>query len=118
MIARLFDHTVNLHRPNEARDEYGGTTTTYTAVITGTEPNAALVPPKRRLRGYGAGEAPAGETELYVAADADVQRRDVVEVTAGPEAGTTWRVLDVHTPRGHHTEATVEFYTGELEAAA
>jgi hypothetical protein len=47
------------------------------------------------LRSYGAGEVGAGTREVHVHPNIDVTERDGVQVTAGPEAGTRWRVVDV-----------------------
>ena len=112
-IRHLFDHTVTVYRVSETRDPWGGTQTTWAAVYEGP---AAVIPPNQRtIASYGAGEQPSGHMEVYLGKDADVQIRDGVHVTAGPEAGTKWRVVTVHTPRGHHTEARLEVYNGSFE---
>jgi hypothetical protein len=45
---------------------------------------------------------------------ADVNERDVLVVTGGPEVGTKWRVLAAFHPKARHTELTLEQFTGSL----
>jgi hypothetical protein len=44
----------------------------------------------------------------------DLRARDVVEVYAGPEKGTKWRVLTTHRPGYGNLLALLEVYNGEL----
>lgn len=110
-ITGMFDHTARVMRPTETEDQYGDVIHTYAeaAVIP-----LALVPPKLTLRDAGPGDQPAGRMEAYAAADAGLTRQDVLDVTAGPEAGTRWRVLSVAHPRGNHAEAVCEPFSGDL----
>lgn len=114
-IQALFDHQVRVHRPTESKGALRDITKTYTAVgAAPTTPNAAIVPPKLRLTDYGPGEQAAGSLEAYMAAGADVQADDVLDVTSGPEAPVKLRVLSATRPRGHHTELQLEPWEGSL----
>lgn len=47
---------------------------------------------RRGIRDYGTGEQVDNATPATAHGRADVQRLDVLEITAGPEAGTRWKV--------------------------
>jgi hypothetical protein len=113
MIEGLFDSTARIRRGTAgAPDGYGDVTDAWADVAT---ERCALVPPKRAIGDSGAGMEPVGTMEVYMRAGADLRRGDVLVMLTGPEAGTTWRALDVHRPRGHHTEAALEtFVEGAL----
>lgn len=113
-IEALFDHEVRVYRPTEGTTDYGAAETLSPVGDVPTGPNAAIVPPKLGLQNVEAGERPSGTLDGYMAADADVSRRDILDVTSGPEAPTKLRVLSLSRPRGHHTELRLEPYTGDL----
>lgn len=114
-MRHLFDHTARVHRLTETVNEYREAVNAYVA---GATIPCALVPPKFRPAQTDAGTRLDGLVELYADADADLQMNDVLEVLTGPEAPTMLRVLHTARPRGHHTEAQCEPFTGALEAAA
>lgn len=118
-IEGLFDHTGTIRRPTattDATDALADEVTTYPVVAAAVR--FALVPPKLRLRDYGAGELPAGSMEFYAGAAAPLQRFDVLVVDTGPEAGTVWKIESVRRPRGHHTEGVASPRDEPLPAEA
>lgn len=120
MIEGLFDHVARVLRPSEdaSGSPVGYAGETYAeAVPAPLTPNVAIVPPTRGRLPLAAGERITGQTEAFAAADFDLERNDVLDVTAGPEAPSKWRVVDLRRPRGHHTEATLEVFSGDLVEA-
>ena len=113
-IARLFDHTAQVYRLTETVDEYADAVNSY--ATQGDPLPCAIVPPKFRPAQTDAGAELQGVTEVYLAADADVEMNDVLDVTAGPEAPTKYIVLSTAHPRGHHTEARCAPFTRTLAA--
>lgn len=117
-IDRLFDHQVRVWRPSVTRDEHGAEERSYTPAL---EPvGCALKRAASPLSDVGPGLAPSGRRRFYLRPDADVQPRDVLELTAGPDAAghTTWEVDEPPVrPSGHHTQVDTIAWTGELEAA-
>lgn len=105
MIESLFDHKATVRRATESEDELAEALSSYADA---GEIDLALVPPKTRPREFAGAEVPAGEVEGYAAADANVQTGDVLNVTSGPEAPSSWRVLGVAHPRGRFAAMTLE----------
>jgi hypothetical protein len=108
----LYDHAGEVLRPTEARDPFGDVATTYP---TKGEIALALVPPSMGLRDMGPGDVSVDQLEGYTDADADIQARDMLRITEGPEAPSVWRVLGVRRPRGHHAEFLAQRYEGPVE---
>ena len=101
-----------IRRPTEARQPLGDVETTYPAV------GMAWVdvrPPRRLVANYGAGEIPEGRMEAELRAHIDVRMRDVLEIVAGPEAGTRWRAVSPpHRPGDGSLVILLEVYEPEL----
>lgn len=79
-----------IRRPVEERGYLGAVETTYRPVMMAW---TDIRPPRRLIANYGAGEVPAGTMEAEMRGHIDVQMRDAIEIVAGPEAGTRWRVV-------------------------
>jgi hypothetical protein len=76
---------------------------------------AELRPPKLMASSFGAGEQPTGSMEAELHEGADVRFRDVLEVLAGPEAGTAWRVVaPPHRPGNGPLLVMLELFSGDL----
>jgi hypothetical protein len=114
-IEGLFDHWAEVWRPLEARGPAGEVSLDWDRVHEPTRTNCAVVPLKGSVENIGPGETVRGREEVYLGIWVDVQERDVVRLTAGPEAGRTFRAVGVTRPRGHHVEAMVEPIVGALE---
>lgn len=112
-IAGLFDHAARHWRPVESLDAMRETIDTPTVVGTF---RCAVNRPTARLGDPGPGLTNVGERMLYVETSIDLRARDLIELTAGPEAG---RILEVDEDptnvRGHHIEARCRIFTGTLE---
>lgn len=80
-----------------------------------TAVNAAVQRRAGSVRDTGPGEQRVGTWVVYMAAGADVQERDVLEVLTGSTqpAGLLLAVESVYPPRGHHVEVSVRAYSGE-----
>jgi head-tail adaptor len=79
-----------IRRPTETRGPLGSVETTYPQV------GMAWVDvrvPRRMIANYGAGELPTGTMEAELRDRIDLRMRDVLEIVAGPETGTRWRVI-------------------------
>lgn len=75
-----------------------------------------FVPEFLTLRNYGAGEVPAGtrEIELGAGSFSEAAVRGGIEVLAGPEAGTRWRVVGVDRSNPKRTMVRVEPFAGDF----
>lgn len=71
-----------------------------------------------RLQDFGPGEQQATFRRWFLARDFDVRERDVIQVTAGPQAPVLLRVLGVTAATGlramHHWECNVDVWHGQL----
>lgn len=116
----LFDHRVRVWRDTPTRDAYGDTVEGFAAVT--AEPSSNNARPDQAwsgtLQDTGAGEQQGAKRRWYLAASLDVAERDVLQVTSGPEAPATLRVVSVTKPTApqivHHLEVNVEAWEGEL----
>lgn len=106
---------VRIHRPREVRGALGETVTAHDAVASAW---VQMGVPERRLLSYGAGELPDGSVGLETHGAVDLRARDVVEVLAGPEAGTRWTVQTTHRPGTGQALAVLAVHAGPIEAAA
>jgi hypothetical protein len=122
-IEDLFDHRVEVWRTVESTGAYNEVVDEWTLVEEADRDNAAIVPAKMRLQDeIGAGEHRGGRVDWYLAKWLDVQERDVLNVVAGPNAPSKWRVVSTTIPSGriavgvggHHIEPVVEPWKGEL----
>lgn len=117
-IAHLLNGEAVLWRLTETVDELGDAINTYVPQHGGVAQPIRITPPKGGLSGTAAGMRPVGQEVAFGLGDLGAQRTDILDVAAGPEAGTRWRVLEVAHPSGtpvaHHTEMTVEPWTGKL----
>lgn len=111
-IARLFDHTARQWRPVEVlgplreRAEDPGIVATF---------ECAVNRPTARLGDPGPGLTNVGERMLYAETSVDLWPRDLIELTAGPEAGLVIEVDEQPTNvRGHHLEARCRIFSGTL----
>lgn len=68
----------------------------------------------RGLRDYGAGEEPQNGSPARTHALTDVQPRDVLQVTAGPESGTSWKVEGVDRTEPAWLGLALKTFTGSL----
>jgi hypothetical protein len=99
-----------VRRPQEGRDAYGDVTITYAV---GGELWLSLKRAPGAVQDYGAGDQPTGRARGLSHVGPDVQVLDVLEINAGPDAGTAWRVLDVFHVGGD-LDMTLERFTGSL----
>lgn len=115
-IDHLFDTTVRVWRRGTTLGPQRNEIVTYSEVgSTPVAANAVVNRPAARATKTGPGVAPIGERTVYMAEEADVQLRDVLEFTAGPDAGYRGEVNDVPTrPRGHHLEIATQVWHGKL----
>lgn len=81
-----------IYRGTETAGSLRSVKTTWAA---GATTWGGFLPAFLTMRSYGAGEVPAGLREFETHAGADVESRDGLEITAGPEAGSRWRVVAV-----------------------
>ena len=117
----LWNHTARLYRATALRDGFGDAVEAWLPV--GSAPTGPNARPDAawsgRLADQGAGEEQAAARRWYLDASVgDVQERDVLDVTAGPEAPVRLRVLSVARPaagiRAHHLEVLAEIWEGEI----
>jgi hypothetical protein len=119
-IAHLLNGTCTVYRLTETVDEYGDAVNTYTATSSFA---VRLTPAGGSLGSTAAGQRPAGQRVAFIDGHADVEITDILAVTVGPYTGTRWRVVSVARPSppgwdvAHHTEATVDPWTGKLPEA-
>lgn len=65
----------------------------------------------------GAGQRDIGRRWMFLKLTSIAAVEDVLEIVTGPDAGSTWRVVEPpQHPRSHHTEAHVEPWNGVLPA--
>lgn len=115
-IDRLFDHTVQVWRPSVAKDNLGAERRSYALVDTyGAAVNRSVDP----LASAGPGLAPTGRVRMYLRPDVDVQARDVMLITDGPNVGQKWEVDQPPVrPRMHHTQVDAATWNGILPEAS
>jgi hypothetical protein len=114
-MAHLFDHIVRVWRQSTTLGELREEQRALVPRELATAPNAAVRRPRSPLSNPGPGLAPVGERIVYMAADADVQSRDVLELVEGPDAPGLLEVDEPPThPRGHHTEIRCRIFNGVL----
>lgn len=116
-IEGLFDHRAEVWRLEEKRGFAAQNVQTPVPVslpLTGF--NCAVVPPTRGVaeQDFGPGETARGRARLYLGISLDLLERDLVRLVAGSEAPSSWRVVSLSRPRGHHIEAVVEPWAGEF----
>jgi hypothetical protein len=102
----------NVQRRNEARDSYGDVGAGYAAL-----PDQAWVDIRRdtgALQDYGAGDQPRAVAKGRAHYLADIAVRDVLEVVAGPDEGTSWLVEAVFHPGGKDKDLALSQFTGSL----
>lgn len=99
--------------PSETVGAHNSRTTTYAAAGTGW---VRLDVPRRTLQSFGAGDVPAGSMEVEGHAALPLEAGRVVEVLAGPEAGTKWRAESAHRPGNGSVFALVEPFNAPLPA--
>lgn len=123
-ITSLFDHRAECWRPVERRGFGAQVKPGFEAVerpasglncaIDGLVGRSGEV----GVQDIGPGEARRGRTQAFLPAAFNVEERDILRLVAGPEAPSLWRVMGVARPRGHHTEADVEPWAGEIPEVA
>lgn len=112
MRAGRLSSRARIRRPVEERDQHRNTVVRWPIFGTAW---LSVRPPRRMLSSFGAGEVPTGTMEVELRAQAWLEVRDVIEIYAGPEAGTKWRVIaPPHRPGDGSLLALVEVYNGEL----
>lgn len=97
---------VTVYRRSETRDDYGDVSPGWTA-----QPVQAWVSINRdraALVDYGAGDQPRGAAKGRAHFLADIQIRDVLRVTDGPDVGTDWLVAGVFHPGGRDSDLVLE----------
>lgn len=105
---------VQVWRPVETRGVRGETVTTYARAARAWVGIQAL---SRALQNYGAGELAEGSMQLVAHGRAPIQPRDVLEVIAGVQAGTRWRVEGTPSTTPGEILGVVSAYNGELVEA-
>jgi hypothetical protein len=116
-IAHLLNGTCELYRLAETVDEFGDAINAYAPLGAVA---VRLTPAGGSLGSTEAGQRPAGQRVAFIDGHADIEATDVFEVTAGPDVGTRWRVVSAARPSppgwdvAHHTEASVDPWTGKL----
>lgn len=116
-IAHLLDHTANVWRPADTlgalRANVRGYGIVAYPVAVGVQRPSAL------LTDVGPGVAPSGSRVIYADTGMNVAARDVIELTAGPDAPGRWEVDEQPTsPRGHHIELRCRAFDGKLPGDA
>jgi hypothetical protein len=106
--------SAKVYRPTETRNARGATEQAYALVATEWVGVNTL---RRSLQNYGTGDMPGGTMEIEGHALANIIARDVIQVVAGPEAGTTWEVHGVTHPGNRSTLAVVTAYNTPLTIA-
>lgn len=112
-VESLLDHRLTVKRPGQAETDFG-VEDAFADVA--TDVPASVQRADAKLRNAGAGDVEQGTHRIFFGRGADVAARDVLDVTAGPEAPVTLRVLSVTKPRGHHVEAAAEVWEGDVPA--
>lgn len=117
-IDRLFDHTLRIWRPTpDANNRLGAEKRTYAIALSNV--GAATNRPTAPVQDTGPGMQPIGARRFYLRPDIDIRIRDVIEITAGPDAGQTWEVDQPPTrPREHHTQIDAIAWNGVLAAGS
>lgn len=110
-----YDHTVTVWRSTESRGALREVTRSWSKVAGAIGTRMGVQPRRERRQDTGGGERVTGEYAGYGPAGLDVQEGDVVQVTAGPEAPCSLLVDAASRPLGHHLEATMVSWKGELE---
>lgn len=122
-IENLMNHRARVWRPTQTRGDYAEIVNTWELVTDPTRLNCRPAPINWRLKDEGPGEqsTPTDNRRWYMTKDTDVQKFDVIEVYAGPDAPQNVRVLDATFPSkpaqgGHHYRLNVEPWEGVLPA--
>ena len=92
----------------------GSLSSTTTVWATNGDLWGGFLPRYLTMRSYGAGEVPAGMREIEVHGGVPLQNRDGLEVTAGPESGSKWRVIDVDEANPGRWLVRLEPFTGDF----
>jgi hypothetical protein len=110
-VRHLLDHTGTVWRIQRSLGALNAEVREYVAV------GEYLVGVRRRRAPQGnpgPGLTPTGYRVLYFEAGVDVRARDVVQLTAGPDAPERLELDDLSSPRGHHIEAEGRLWAGRL----
>lgn len=116
-FSNLLDHTAKVWRPTESHGALRTVVQTFALVST---VRVAVNRPTRAgsgamLADLGPGLKPTGQRILYATAGWDIQTRDVIELTAGPDSPGRFEVDEPPTrPRGHHLELRCRYWAGVL----
>lgn len=102
---------IEIFAGSEGRGTLGSTKTTWSSA--GVE-WGGFVPAFLTLRTYGAGEVPSGTREIEFGSYSNVTARQGLQVTAGPEEGTRWRVVSVDRSSRAKTLVRVEPFQAEF----
>jgi hypothetical protein len=70
------------------------------------------------MRDFGAGDLPQGLSEVTTHAGADVLVGDVLQVVAGPETATAWKIEDVSQPNLRDRVASCSAFNAKLTLPA
>lgn len=115
-IERLFDHTLRVWRPAPSQDSVGFEKRVYSiaAPSLGCVLNRSSAP----VVDVGPGMMPSGSRRFYLAPDADVRARDVLELLSGSDAPGNWEINEPPSrPGGHHTQVDCVPWNGALPEA-
>jgi hypothetical protein len=107
---------VRVHVPVETPDEFGDIPAGF-APPQGPHWMSIDRDRKGGLRDHGPGEEPAPAAIAFCHAPVAVPERAVLEVIAGPEGGSVWKVLSSVNPGRGWREMNLERYTGTLPAS-
>ena len=126
-IERLYNHNAVVWRATVTRDEFGGTTETWSELAVPVGSNGYNCRPNQDWSGdqqdHGPGEQQSAKRQWFLHKDFDIAERDVLEVYEGPEAPLFLDVLSEVpttriTPAVHHIEINVEVRSDALEVAS
>ncbi len=113
-IEDLMNHKARVWRPVDTRGEYAEVVNGWELVTDPSVNNCEPPPMGLVIADQGGGEASSGEVRRwYMTRGSNLAERDVIEVFAGPQATSYWRVLGVSYPRAHHYRFVAEPYVGD-----
>lgn len=119
-IRPLCDHTATLYRESVTRDAAGDTVRSWVAR---SGPSGKNCRPNDSWAGSlqdgGPGLIQGARRQWFLVAEMAPEERDILRVTAGPEAPLLLKVVSVSSPtdhrqRIHHHEVNVEAWSGSL----
>lgn len=119
-LRRRLNHLASIYRPVATEDKYGdlGDVTAGDALILDAPCYLYVytTPKSRESEDTGAGDASIVHNKIIFLPDVDLQMHDIVVLTAGPNAGRIFRIINPpNNVVGHHIEVIADEYNGPLE---